>query len=164
VKHAASAPAGRRRRRGAGEPRAAAPAAHAGPPAARAAASAAPPPASPAADSRPPAAHAPAIGPAASPAADSRPAARPRLRQLPYLIVLCGAGLSLLSMRQGEQHVRSGTLELAGVLLVAAVARLLLPERRAGMLGSRRRLVDVAAFAALGLSLLVAGLVFPPPA
>jgi DUF3017 family protein len=147
VKHAASAPAGRRRRRGGGAPGAVAPAT-------RATAPAADPLAARAADSRPTAAR----------AADSRPAARPRLRQLPYLIVLCGAGLSLLSMRQGQQDVRSGTLELAGVLLVAAVARLLLPERRAGLLGSRRRLVDVAAFAALGLSLLVAGLVFPPPA
>jgi hypothetical protein len=96
-------------------------------------------------------------------AAGSRAAARPRLGQLPYLLVLGGTGLSLLSIRQGEQDVQSGTLELAGVLLAAAVARLLLPERRAGLLGSRQRLADVAAFAALGIGLLVAGLVFPPP-
>jgi len=86
------------------------------------------------------------------------------LGQLPYLIVLCGTGLSLLTMRQGEQDVRSGTLELAGVLLVAALARLLLPERRVGLLGSRRRLADVVALAVLGLGLLTAGLVFPAPA
>jgi hypothetical protein len=67
-------------------------------------------------------------------------------------------------MRQGEQNARGGTLEIAGVLLVAAVARLMLPERRAGMLGSRRRLADVAAFAALGIGLLVVGLFFPVPA
>ncbi len=53
---------------------------------------------------------------------------------------------------------------MAGVLLAGATARLVLPERRAGMLGSRRRLVDAAAFAALGVGLLVAGLVFPVPA
>jgi hypothetical protein len=54
-------------------------------------------------------------------------------------------------------------LVLAGVLLAAAVARLALPDRRAGLLASRRRLSDVAAFAALGLGLLVAGLFFPVP-
>jgi hypothetical protein len=53
---------------------------------------------------------------------------------------------------------------MAGVLLAGAAARLGLPERRAGMLGSRRRLADAAAFAALGVGLLVAGLIFPVPA
>jgi hypothetical protein len=64
-------------------------------------------------------------------------------------------------MRQGGQAARGGTLEIAGVLLAAAVARLMLPDRRAGMLRSRRRLADVAAFAVLGIGLLVAGLFFP---
>ena len=93
------------------------------------------------------------------------PAAPPRVRlgQLPYLIVLCGAILSLLLMRSSGQYVRSGTLGLAGVFLAAAVARLLLPERRAGMLGSRHRLADVAAFGTLGIGLLVAGTVLAPP-
>ena len=94
-------------------------------------------------------------------------ATRSRLDQVPYWIMLCGVGLGLLWMctgiRSGERDVRSGTLVLAGVLLVAAAARLGLPERRAGMLGSRRRLADVAAFAALGIGLLVAGLIFPAP-
>jgi Protein of unknown function (DUF3017) len=94
-------------------------------------------------------------------------AARSRLDQVPYWIVLCGVGLGLLwictGMRGGERDVRSGTLVIAGVLLVAAAARLALPERRAGMLSSRQRLADVAAFAALGIGLLVAGLVFPAP-
>jgi Protein of unknown function (DUF3017) len=48
-------------------------------------------------------------------------------------------------------------------LLVAAVARLVLPERLAGMLSSRRRLLDVAIFGVLGIGLLVAGLVVPVP-
>jgi len=50
---------------------------------------------------------------------------------------------------------------MAGLLLAAAVARLLLPEERAGMLASRRRLADVAAFSVLGVALLVAGWCFP---
>jgi hypothetical protein len=50
-------------------------------------------------------------------------------------------------------------LVIAGALLAGAVARMVLPEGRAGMLGSRRRLVDVAALATLGVGLLIAGLV-----
>jgi hypothetical protein len=78
-----------------------------------------------------------------------------------YLAVLGGVALSLSYLWRGPQNVRGGTLALAGMLLAAAVARLVLPERRAGLLASRRRLVDVAAFAVLGAALLVAGLVFP---
>jgi hypothetical protein len=47
-------------------------------------------------------------------------------------------------------------------MLAAALVRLALPEHRAGMLVSRRRLADVAALAAFGVGLLVAGLVLPP--
>jgi hypothetical protein len=54
-------------------------------------------------------------------------------------------------------------LVFAGVLLVAALARLGLPERRAGMLSSRRRLLDVAIFGVLGIGLLVGALVVPVP-
>jgi hypothetical protein len=90
--------------------------------------------------------------------------ARQRLAALlPYLLVVGGTGASLLVMRQGERDVRGGTLVLAGVLLAAAMARLALPDRRAGLLASRRRLADVAALAALGGGLLVSGLFFPVP-
>jgi len=78
-----------------------------------------------------------------------------------YLAVLCGVALSLSYLWRGPQNVRGGTLAVAGLLLAAAAARLVLPEERAGMLVSRRRLVDVAAFSVLGIGLLVAGLVFP---
>ena len=78
-----------------------------------------------------------------------------------YLIALCGVGLSLAYMWRGPQNVRGGTLAVAGIVLAAAVARLVLPERRAGMLASRRRLADVAAYTVLGAALLAAGLVFP---
>jgi hypothetical protein len=47
-------------------------------------------------------------------------------------------------------------------MLAAALVRLALPERRAGMLVSRHRLADVAVLAAFGIGLLVAGLVLPP--
>jgi Protein of unknown function (DUF3017) len=86
------------------------------------------------------------------------------LSQVPYWVVVCGVVAGLLWMRGGQRDVRSGTLVMAGVLLAGAAARLGLPERRAGLLGSRRRLADAAAFAALGVGLLVAGLIFPVPA
>ena len=93
--------------------------------------------------------------------ARDKPASSSRLDQVPYWIALCGIALGLLWIRGGERDVRGGTLVVAGVLLAAAVARLGLPDRRAGMLGSRKRILDVAAFALLGVGLLVAGLVFP---
>jgi DUF3017 family protein len=82
---------------------------------------------------------------------------------LPYLAVLAGLGIAVLIISQGVHLVRSGTLVFAGVLLIAAMARLVLPERRAGLLSSRRRLLDVAIFGVLGVGLLVAGLVVPVP-
>jgi len=93
--------------------------------------------------------------------APRRAAGRQRWRQLPYAIVLCGLALALVWMRQSGQDVRGGTLAVAGILFAAALARLALPERRAGMLASRRRLADVAVLTALGTGLLVAGLMLP---
>jgi hypothetical protein len=90
-------------------------------------------------------------------------AAQGRSGQLPYLAVLVGVAIALAIIGQGVHLVRGGTLVLAGVLLVAAVVRLVLPERRAGMLSSRRRLLDVAIFGVLGVGLLAAGLVVPVP-
>jgi Protein of unknown function (DUF3017) len=86
-----------------------------------------------------------------------------RYRQLPYLLVLVGVVAALATISRGVHLVQSGTLVLAGVLLVAAMARLVLPERRAGMLSSRRRFLDVAILGLLGIGLLVAGIVVPVP-
>lgn len=86
---------------------------------------------------------------------------RQRWQQLPYAIVVCCLVLALVWMRQSGQNVRGGTLAVAGVLFAAALARVALPERRAGMLASRHRLTDVAVLAALGTGLLVAGLLLP---
>jgi Protein of unknown function (DUF3017) len=83
--------------------------------------------------------------------------------QLPYLIVLCGVIVGLALIWQGAHYVRPGTLTVAGALFVAATARLILPEQRAGLLASRRRSIDVTALAILAVGLLVAGLVLPIP-
>jgi hypothetical protein len=78
---------------------------------------------------------------------------------LPYLLVLaaCAGGFWWVS-RGGIHAVRAGTVAVAGAMFLAALARLVLPEGRAGMLASRRRTTDVVTFAALGAGLLVAGL------
>jgi hypothetical protein len=92
-------------------------------------------------------------------AARAKPA---RAAQLPYLLVLAIAIGGLAWMWQGGiGRAKEGTLALAGAMLIGALARLVLPEARAGMLASRRRLVDVVSLAALGIGLLVAGLVLP---
>jgi hypothetical protein len=79
-------------------------------------------------------------------------------RQLSYWLIVAGTCVALAIMRLGTHHLKSGTLVFAGVLLIAAIARLVLPDRLAGMLSSRRRLLDVAIFAVLGIGLLAAGL------
>ena len=82
---------------------------------------------------------------------------------LPYWIVLAGVVAGLITVRGGNQAVRGGTLVIAGALLAGALARLVLPEEKVGMLRSRRRLIDVAALAMLGVGLLVAGLIVRVP-
>jgi Protein of unknown function (DUF3017) len=109
--------------------------------------------------------HQPASGvPAATPRGTR--ARRPggvRGAQLVYVIVLAGLAAGLAYIWQGPHSVRTGTFILAGALFVAVAARLALPERRVGMLASRRRYIDVTVLAILAIGLLVAGLVLPTP-
>jgi hypothetical protein len=98
-----------------------------------------------------------------APGQEAGPGARLTFRQLPYFAVLFCLVVALVLIRQGVHLVQSGTLVLAGALLIAALARLVLPERRTGMLASRRRPLDVAIFGVLGIGLLVAGIVVPAP-
>jgi hypothetical protein len=79
--------------------------------------------------------------------------------QLPYWIVMAG----VVTARGGGQAVRGGTLVVAGALLAGSLARLVLPEGKAGMLASRRRIVDVGVLGVLGVGLLVAGLIVAVP-
>ncbi|MHB1433727.1 MAG: DUF3017 domain-containing protein [Streptosporangiaceae bacterium] len=83
--------------------------------------------------------------------------------QIPYAMALAGVAGGLMAIRQSTPHLRSGTLVLAGALLFAALARMVLPDRRAGMLSSRRRWLDTVIFAAFGVSLLLVALVVLPP-
>ena len=85
------------------------------------------------------------------------------LTQLPYVLVMAGIVAGLATVRGGGQAVRGGTLVVAGALLAGSLARLVLPEGKAGMLGSRRRIVDVAILGVLGVGLLIAGLIVVVP-
>jgi hypothetical protein len=84
---------------------------------------------------------------------------------LAYLVVAGGVAAVLLWLWAGGTHAaKGGTLALAGALVVAALARLALPEGRAGLLASRKRVTDVVTLAALAAGLLVAGILLPGPA
>jgi hypothetical protein len=96
----------------------------------------------------------------ARPAAADRPAAGV-LAWLPYLIVLAGVAVGLSVAGQGPLHAGRGAAVVGGALLAAAVARLLLPPRYAGLLASRGKALDVAAFAVLGAAVLGAALSLP---
>jgi hypothetical protein len=76
---------------------------------------------------------------------------------------MAGVVAGLATVRSGGQAVRGGTLVIAGALLAGSIATLVLPESKAGMLGSRRRFVDVAVLGILGVGLLVAGLIARVP-
>jgi hypothetical protein len=92
------------------------------------------------------------------------PARAPRWANLPYAIVLAAtaAGLAWVTLG-GLRHVQAGMLTVASALLAAAVLRLVLPERAAGLLVSRLRVLDVFALAGLGAGIMAAVLVLPTP-
>lgn len=101
---------------------------------------------------------------AGHPAAVSRRGQEAAGGWLPYLMVLAGLAAVLGWLWAGGAHAaRGGTLALAGVMFAAALARLALPENRAGLLASRKRRTDVVTLAALATGLLAAGLLLPVP-
>jgi Protein of unknown function (DUF3017) len=83
---------------------------------------------------------------------------------LPYLFIVAGVAAVCVWLWAGGEHAaKGGTLALAGLMSAAAVARLVLPESRAGLLASRKRRTDVVTLAALAAGLLAAGLLLPVP-
>ena len=74
------------------------------------------------------------------------------LAALPYLIVLAGVAAGLFVAWQ--RYAGRGAALVGGALLAAAAARLVLPPRFAGLLASRGKALDVAAFAVLGTAVL----------
>lgn len=80
---------------------------------------------------------------------------------LPYLIVLAGAVAGLYMAWQGARQAGRGAGVVGVALLAAAVARLALPPRYAGLLATRGKALDVAAFAVLGAAVLAVALSLP---
>ena len=65
------------------------------------------------------------------------------------------------SLSRGSAYATRGTAVLGGTLLAAALARLVLPNRFAGVLASRRKASDVLAFAVFGAAVLAVALSLP---
>jgi hypothetical protein len=80
------------------------------------------------------------------------------LAWLPYLIALAVAALGLTIAWDGSRLAVRGTDLVGAALLLAALARLLLPSRYAGPLSSRGKASDVAGFAVFGTAVLVVAL------
>jgi hypothetical protein len=89
---------------------------------------------------------------------DPRPS---KLAWLPYLIVLAGAAVGMLVAWQGSKYAARGAGLIGASLLVAALARLILPERYAGLLASRRKASDVLGFAVFGAAVLAVAISLP---
>jgi Protein of unknown function (DUF3017) len=78
-----------------------------------------------------------------------------------YLIVLAGAAVAMFIVSRGSAYASRGTALLGGTLLAAALARLVLPNRFAGLLASRQKTSDVLAFAVFGAAVLAVALSLP---
>jgi hypothetical protein len=116
----------------------------------------------------------PAAAPPPGPAAKANPKANPEANPeanagpavlvvtwLPYLIVLAGAVAGLFIAWRGTRYAGRGAGAVGAALLVAAVARLALPPRYAGLLASRGKAMDVAAFAVFGAAVLAVAASLP---
>ena len=76
------------------------------------------------------------------------------------LAVLCAlVGLAVVA----SDHFRRGTAVFAGAVFLAALLRLTLPARRAGLLVVRSRAVDVGVLLVLAFGLGMLAVVVPPP-
>jgi hypothetical protein len=94
-------------------------------------------------------------------ASEASQAASQIVAWLPYLIVLAGTVAGLLVASQGSRHAGRGAAVVGAALLVAALARLALPPRYAGLLASRSKAQDVAGFAVLGAAVLAVAASLP---
>jgi hypothetical protein len=83
------------------------------------------------------------------------------LSQVAYVLVLCGiaGGLIVVAMN----HFKRGGVLIAGVVFLGALARLVLPEGRVGMLAIRGKVFDAALMTSLALALGFVAVGLPPP-
>jgi len=81
---------------------------------------------------------------------------------VPYFAILTVVAAGLyIAWHQGSAGGGRGGVVAGAALLVAAIARLLLPRKAAGLLASRGRVSDVLTLVVFGAGLLIAGLVLP---
>jgi hypothetical protein len=103
------------------------------------------------------------LRPPSQPSQSSQPGDSPgALAWIPYLIVLAGVGAGLLRASEGSKYAGWGAGLVGCSLLAAALARLVLPPRLSGLLSSRRKALDVLAFAVFGAGVLAVALILPP--
>ena len=76
--------------------------------------------------------------------------------QLTFGLVLAVVLIGLV--RIAQYHWREGTVIIGGALLLAAGLRAVLPPERTGLLGIRRRAMDVVTYGVFGLLMLAVAL------
>src|SRR5271166_1743182 len=96
-----------------------------------------------------------------NPANDRNDPVASGLAWVPYLIVLAGAASGMFVAWQGSRYAGWGAGLLGCSLLVAGLARLILPPRYAGLLSTRRKASDVLAFAVFGAAVIAVALMLP---
>lgn len=83
------------------------------------------------------------------------------VNEVPVIVVLAIGAAGLLLVALG--FWRRGLLVVAGGLLVAALLRLALPTRRAGLLAVRSKAIDVVVLGGFGSGMLLLASVVPTP-
>ncbi|MGH3997243.1 MAG: DUF3017 domain-containing protein [Pseudonocardiaceae bacterium] len=76
--------------------------------------------------------------------------------QLNFGLVLAVVAIGMV--RIAQYHWREGAVIIGGALLLAAGLRAVLPPERTGLLGIRRRALDVLIYGAFGLLMLAVAL------
>ena len=75
--------------------------------------------------------------------------------------MLAGAAAGMLVAWQGSKYAGRGASLIGASLLAAALARLILPARYAGLLATRRKASDVLGFAVFGAAVLAVAIALP---
>jgi predicted anti-sigma-YlaC factor YlaD len=83
------------------------------------------------------------------------------LRNLPIVLVLALGATGIGYSAAVPRHWLRGVLLLAVACGVAALCRLLLPSRQAGLLAVRGRVVDVLCYGGLAVAIVALGLALP---
>lgn len=76
--------------------------------------------------------------------------------QLVFVLVMAVVAAGMV--RIAQYHWREGTVIIGGALLLAAGLRAILPPERTGLLGIRRRALDVLTYGVFGLMMLIVAL------